>query len=88
MHRDQFTTADIAASFISIWNNDGSEAIRGYKRTSLTGLCVRNEKQKNLSQKVKKKIKWGGCERRIFKLRARADTESENKNFKLGEQKY
>lgn len=47
-------------------------------------------KQKNLSQKVEKKIKWGDCgsSRRIFKLRARADTESENKNFKLGKQKY
>lgn len=38
--------------------------------------------------KGEKKIKWGDCERRIFKLRARADTESENKNFKLGKQKY
>lgn len=40
--------------------------------------------------KGRKKIKWGDCgsSRRIFKLRARADTESENKNFKLGKQKY
>lgn len=40
--------------------------------------------------KGRQKIKWGDCgsSRRIFKLRARTDTESENKKSKLGKQKY
>lgn len=77
----EFKTVVFASSLISNQNNVGSEDITGYRRTPETGLGVRDENIR-ICFKRRKNLKPGG----IFRLRTRAGTESEYKNFKSGKQ--